>query len=93
MDRDRTDEQVGLAPPWLDVPTLRALEAERARMLAAGRDALAIRDAVRDALLAGRPALPLPMIDEAAAAVVPDPGGAASAPRPATAPRRHARWI
>ncbi|WP_198370192.1 hypothetical protein [Roseomonas rosulenta] len=80
MHRDAAEEQVGQVPPWLDVPTLRAMEAERARILAWGRDALAARNAVRDVLLARRPALPLPMIEAAVAAVVPDAEGGSYAP-------------
>lgn len=67
------------------------MEAEHARILVWGRDALAARDAVRNVLLARRPALPLPMIDAATAAVVPDTDGQSHSPpvptdgeRPAT---------
>lgn len=91
MDQEGAVERIGDAPPWLDLPTLRAMEAERARMLAWGRDALAARDAVWDLLLARRPALPLPMIEAAVAAVVPDAEGHSYSPpvpadgeRPAT---------
>jgi hypothetical protein len=70
-----TEDQVGRPPAWLDAPTLRAMQAELARMLAWGRDALAARDAVLEVLLARRPGLPLPMLAEAVAAVVPDAEG------------------
>jgi hypothetical protein len=56
------------------------MQAELARMLAWGRDALAARDAVRELVLARQPALPLPMIEEAVAAVVPDAEGSTYAP-------------
>ncbi len=91
MDQEGAVESVGRVPAWLDVPTLRAMEAERARMLAWGRDALATRDAVRDLLLARRPSLPLAMIEAAVAAAVPDAEGLSYSPpvpaegeRPAT---------
>jgi hypothetical protein len=70
------------APWWLESPLLRALEAERSRQLAWGRNALTARDAVQDVLLALRPALPLPMIAEAVAVVVLGAEGLTAAPAP-----------
>ena len=62
---------------------MRAMVAARERMLTWGRDALAAAEAAREVALSHYPALPLPMIAEAVAAVVPDPcgigGGAGSA--------------
>ncbi len=63
--------------------------AARERMLTWGRDALAAAEAARDVALAHYPALPLPMIAEAVAAVVPDPlglGGGAGAGQGAAGP-------
>lgn len=80
MEQEGAVERVGEVPSWLDLPTLRAMEAERARVLAWGRDALAAREAVLDLLLARRPALPLPMIEAAVAVVVPDAEGHSYSP-------------
>lgn len=93
-DVGRPEVAVAAPPHWLEPPLLRALEAERNRQFAWGRDALAARSAVQDVLLALRPALPLPMIAEAVEAVVPDAegltgasgglGAGAAVPPPAT---------
>ena len=68
--------RVGQPPSWLDAATLRLMETERNKAFVWGRDALAAAEMVRELLLARRPALPMTMIDEAVAAVVPDPAGA-----------------
>jgi hypothetical protein len=66
------------APSWLDSGTLRVMEAARKRVLAQGRDASAADAAAREVALAHYPALPLPLIAEAVAAVIPDPQGFAA---------------
>jgi hypothetical protein len=80
MDEGNGENRVGQAPPWLDAATLRAMQAELARMLAWVRDALAAREAVRELVLARYPGLPLSMVAEAVAAVVPDAEGGSYAP-------------
>lgn len=86
------EDRVGAPPPWLDAGTLRAMQAELARMLAWGRDALAAREAVRELVLARYPALPLPMLAEAVATVVPDAqGGSYAPPAPAEGERAATR--
>ena len=79
-DRDGVEVPAAAPPPWLESPVLRAMEAELNRQLAWGHDALAARLAVQDVLVALRPALPLPMIAEAVALVVPDAEGLSAAP-------------
>lgn len=71
-----------MPPAWLDAITLRAMTAARDRCLAWGGDA---RAAARDAAEIARahhPALPMRMIAEAVAAVVPDPQGRSGSPPP-----------
>jgi hypothetical protein len=60
-------------PPWLEAPTLRAMEEARDRCLARGGTPRAAAMAAREVAVAHRPALPARMIAEAVAAVVPDP--------------------
>jgi hypothetical protein len=78
------DTAPGALPPWLDAATLRAMRDAAAAALPWGGGPAAAA-AARDAALAHHPALPLPMIEEAAALVVPDPApplpeGEAAAP-------------
>lgn len=80
MDQEGAEKRAGAPPPWLNTATLCAMEAAFARMLAWGREALAARDSGRAVLLARNPALPLPMIEAALAAVVPDAEGGERAP-------------
>lgn len=67
-------------PPWLEPITLRAMEAARDRRLAWGGDAQAAAQAAREVARAHHPALPLGMIEEAVACVVPDAEGRPGAP-------------
>ena len=69
------DPDVTSAPPWLDAITLRAMAAARDRRLAWGGDARAAARAAAEIARAHHPALPMRMIAEAVAAVVPDPQG------------------
>lgn len=78
--RDGQEVRAAAVPPWLDQATLRAMEQARERAFAWGRDALGAREAVQDILLAFRPALPLTMVTEAVAMVVPDAEGLTHAP-------------
>ena len=92
MDQEGAENRVGQVPPWLDAATLRAMQAELARMMAWGRDALAAREAVRELVLARYPALPLPMLGEAVAAVVPDAeSGSCATPLPGEGERAATR--
>jgi hypothetical protein len=59
------------------------METERNKAFVWGRDALAAAEMVRQVLLARRPALPMTMIDEAVAAVVPDADGRSYVAAPA----------
>jgi hypothetical protein len=79
----RSEVPVGEPPLWLDATTLRLMETERNKAFVWGRDALAAAEMVRQVLLARRPALPMTMIDEAVAAVVPDADGRSYAVAPA----------
>jgi hypothetical protein len=64
------------APPaWLDAITLRAMAAARDRRLAWGGDARAAARAVREVVRSHYPALPMRMIAEAVATMLPDPEG------------------
>jgi hypothetical protein len=71
ITRDRATEP----PAWLDGHALQALIGVRERCFAWGRDALAARDAVQEAVLARWPSLPFTMIAEVVTAVVPDAEG------------------
>ena len=72
---DAEATRVGEPPSWLDTATVRLMETERNKAFVWGRDARAAAEMVRQVLLARRPALPMTMIDEAVAAVVPDADG------------------
>ena len=61
-------------PAWLDATTLRAMQVACDARRAAGEDAEAASQAAREVVRARYPALPLRMIAEAVAAVVPNRG-------------------
>ena len=77
-------------PLWLGPGILRRLEAVRDSALAPGRDALSTVEDVRTVAIVLLPALPQTMVDEAVAAVMPDPlglsAGRGGALAPSTAP-------
>jgi len=73
-------------PLWLCPGILRRLEAVRDSALAHSRDALGTVEDVRTATIALLPALPQSMVDEAVAAVMPDPLGRSAARCGALAP-------
>lgn len=77
-------ESLPAAPAWLHPITLHAMEAARDRAQAWGKDAFGVAEAAREVVLAHYPAIPLPMIAEAVAAIVHDPQGySATAGQPA----------
>ena len=72
------DDAIGAPSPpplWLCPAILRRLEAVRDSALAHGRDALSTVEDVRTVAIVLLPALPQTMVDEAVAAVMPDPLG------------------
>jgi hypothetical protein len=72
-------------PAWLDDGALRAMEMLRESALTWGRDAMAAAEAVRALAVALHPGLPAPMIEEAVAAVMPDPLSAPARREPGAA--------
>ena len=69
-------------PSWLAAITLRAMTEARDRRLAWGGDARAAAQAAAEVARAHHPALPMRMLAEAVAAVVPDPEGRPDRPPP-----------
>ena len=62
-------------PAWLDPATLRAMEAAVNRILARDRTAEAAAEAAREVARAHMPSATMRMLEEAVAAVLPDPEG------------------
>jgi len=68
-----------LQPDWLDAATLRAMELARDRALAWGKGAREAAEAAHAVAWAHHPALPMTMLADAVALVVPDPEGLTAA--------------
>jgi hypothetical protein len=83
-----TDDEASHRPPgWLDHGTLGVMRTAANRALNWGRGAKGAAMAARDVVWARYPSLPLTMIADAVAAVVPDPEGLSAAK--GEAPARH----
>jgi len=73
-DQDGTSARAAPMPPWLDEAVLHAMDAALRRQGAWRRNERSARKALRDLLLALRPALPFAMLDEGVALLLPDAG-------------------